>query len=70
MFSASNPSGNKWKGSTTLRYFPALENVEKIRILIGLRTDRMVYEREIDQLVYDLYGLTEEEIAIVEGTAK
>jgi hypothetical protein len=27
-------------------------------------------EREIGRLVYDLYGLTEEEIAIVEGTAK
>jgi hypothetical protein len=25
-------------------------------------------EREIDQLVYKLYGLTEAEIAIVEGT--
>jgi hypothetical protein len=25
--------------------------------------------REIDRLVYDLYGLTEEEIAIVEGKA-
>jgi hypothetical protein len=24
-------------------------------------------DREIDRLVYDLYGLTEEEIAIVEG---
>jgi len=24
-------------------------------------------EREIDRLVYELYGLTEEEIAIVEG---
>jgi hypothetical protein len=28
------------------------------------------YEREIDQLVYKLYGLTEEEIKIVEGTSK
>jgi hypothetical protein len=27
-------------------------------------------EREIDQLVYALYGLTPEEIAIVEGSAK
>jgi len=27
-------------------------------------------EREIDRLVYELYGLTEEEIAILEGTAK
>ena len=25
------------------------------------------YSRQIDQLVYNLYGLTEEEIAIVEG---
>ncbi len=27
-------------------------------------------EREIDQLVYQLYGLTEDEIRIVEGEAK
>jgi hypothetical protein len=26
-------------------------------------------DREIDQLVHDLYGLTEDEIAIVEGRA-
>jgi hypothetical protein len=26
-------------------------------------------DREIDRLVYDLYGLTEEEIGIVEGKA-
>jgi hypothetical protein len=25
------------------------------------------WEREIDQMVYDLYGLTEEQIKIVEG---
>jgi hypothetical protein len=29
--------------------------------------DTSVLEKEIDQLVYELYGLTEEEIAIVEG---
>jgi len=28
------------------------------------------YERRIDQLVYELYGLTEEEIRIIEGEAK
>ncbi len=27
-------------------------------------------DRVIDRLVYDLYGLTEEEIAIVEGTGR
>jgi hypothetical protein len=29
--------------------------------------DRTLYERQIDALVYELYGLTGEEIAIVEG---
>lgn len=28
----------------------------------------MMSDKEIDQLVYKLYGLTEEEIKIVEGT--
>jgi len=28
------------------------------------------YERQIDRMVYELYGLTEEEIKIVEGEAK
>jgi hypothetical protein len=30
-------------------------------------TDTSALEREIDRIVYELYGLTEEEIAIVEG---
>ena len=30
------------------------------------QTDTAALEAEIDQLVYELYGLTEEEIAIVE----
>lgn len=30
--------------------------------------DTTAEEREIDRIIYDLYGLTEEEIAIVEGT--
>jgi hypothetical protein len=34
------------------------------------KADTTAWEREIDRLVYELYGLTEEEIAIVEGTAK
>ena len=33
-------------------------------------SDTSDLEREIDQQVYALYGLTPEEIAIVEGTAK
>ena len=28
------------------------------------------YEQQIDQMVYELYGLTKEEIKIVEGTTK
>jgi len=34
------------------------------------KVDTTAWEQEIDRLVYDLYGLTEDEIAIVEGTAK
>ena len=91
------------------RLYPSLEKVEKIRILVGLRTDRSVWEllrdareppgvsperqkaveglvdgilaakaadaeadasalgREIDQLVYELYGLAPEEMATVDG---
>ena len=30
----------------------------------------VIFQREIDQLVYRLYGLTEEEIKIVEGETK
>jgi hypothetical protein len=33
-----------------------------------LSTSDRLLEAEIDQLVYQLYGLTAEEIAIVEGT--
>ena len=31
------------------------------------QTNTSHWEREIDKLVYELYGLTEEEIKIVEG---
>ena len=34
------------------------------------QADTAALEAEIDQMVYELYGLTEEEIAIVEGSAK
>ena len=30
-------------------------------------TDTTEWEKQIDQIVYELYGLTEDEIAIVEG---
>jgi hypothetical protein len=49
------------------------ESIEKLvdRILTAKRADPAAdvsaWEREIDRLVYALYGLTEEEIAIVEG---
>lgn len=37
---------------------------------IDPKADTRELEAEIDQLVYKLYGLTEEEIAVVEGSAK
>ena len=35
-----------------------------------MTADTQVLEQEIDAMVYELYGLSAEEIAIVEGTAK
>jgi adenine-specific DNA-methyltransferase len=45
------------------------------RLLSSLRridapADTSALEREIDELVYALYGLTPEEITVVEGAAK
>ncbi len=45
----------------------AAGTLDRRRLLVaGLK----IMEREIDWLVYELYGLTEAEIAIVENTAK
>jgi len=35
-----------------------------------LSRQRAATDKQIDQLVYELYGLTEEEIRIVEGEAE
>lgn len=35
-----------------------------------MQADICALERQIDTLVYELYGLTEEEIAVVEGRGK
>lgn len=45
---------------------PIIERVQKILAAPG-SPDVPQFEAEIDRLVYDLYGLTEEEIAVVEG---
>ena len=36
----------------------------------GNRVDTRELEREIDRLVYELYGLMSDEIAVVEGSSK
>ena len=47
---------------------PIIERVQQILAdTISSEVPRL--EAEIDRLVYDLYGLTEEEIALVEGKA-
>jgi hypothetical protein len=50
--------------------FRSFKNSEVFCFAFGLEdsaADVSAWEREIDRLVYALYGLTEEEIAIVEG---
>ena len=46
-----------------MQYFN--EQKEKVQ---ALKSEIDKTDKEIDQLVYQLYGLTEEEIKIVEGT--
>jgi hypothetical protein len=51
--------------ATNKQKVPIIERVEKI-LTDPDGSDIPLLEREIDQLVYELYGLTEEEIKIVE----
>jgi adenine-specific DNA-methyltransferase len=46
---------------------PFVDLVNRIISCKNELLDSRAYEDEIDQLVYKLYGLTEEEIKIVEG---
>lgn len=54
------------------RQQPIISLVESILVKMEqyIQTDISSEEREIDKLVYELYGLTEEEIRVVEGTCQ
>ena len=58
----------------TFRFEPAALVGLIDRILVAKRrdakADASAFERELDELVYALYGLTPEEIKFVEGAAK
>ena len=69
------PIHNNWKSYED----PIVERVNQILEIIGTedyqenpakQAQVKEYENQIDQLVYQLYGLTEEEIKIVEGGTK
>ena len=57
---------------TAIQQKPIIDFVTKILAAkqANPAADTRALEREIDQLVYALYDLTPEEIAIVEGTGK
>ena len=46
---------------------PIITLVDEILAAKRVGTDTTAQEREIDRLVYQLYGLTDEEIKVVEG---
>ena len=46
---------------------PFIDRVKTILSAKAQNQDTQALERELDQLVYELYGLTEAEIGIVEG---
>jgi hypothetical protein len=58
--------------ATTSQQKPIIEAVKKILATkqANPTADTSALERNIDQQVYTLYGLSAEEIAIVEGTVK
>ena len=47
-----------------------LERLVEKRLGLAAGDQAEGVEREIDQVVYGLYGLTEEEVGIVEGSGK
>ena len=58
------PSVSNEKQDTIVQIVTSILSAKKMNPL----SDTTAEERDIDQLVYGLYGLTKEEIAIVEGT--
>lgn len=58
----SPAAGNGWKLTTRERIL--LDHI------YGVDIDTQAVDREIDRLVYELYGLTAEEIRIVEGATQ
>ena len=60
-----------------VRLVESMLGAKKQLTMAQANKDKAYYEKkyaaldgEIDRLVYDLYGLTEEEISMVEGSAK
>ena len=60
------PNVDKQRQKNVISVVDKILNMKKL----NLEADTTSLEHEIDLLVYDLYGLTPEEIAIVEGTNK
>ena len=57
--------------ATSAQQRPIIALVDKILAAkkANPQADTSVWEREIDGLVYELYGLTEDEVKVVEGGA-
>jgi hypothetical protein len=49
-------------------HFLVVEQVPHVKTALQRQVETT--DREIDRLVYELYGLTEEEIAVVEGSGR
>jgi hypothetical protein len=50
-----------------LYFHPPLRHYKRLNIRLRISTRGVATDAAIDKLVYELYGLTEEEIAIVVG---
>ncbi|MCF6245194.1 MAG: hypothetical protein L3J43_09170 [Sulfurovum sp.] len=44
-----------------------IQATKKLQDLLGIKADIDATDKQIDAMVYELYGLSEEEVALVEG---
>ena len=70
LYSAPNLNNLYIKNVSTENQKPIVDKVSQIQSAKNSKTnaDTSILEQEIDQLFYELYGLTEEEIKIVENS--
>ena len=70
LMTASRPSITRWSVETMLKLHKDLPKAKTPHEQESLNRTIEATDKQIDALVYELYGLTDEEIRVVEGKQK